>query len=196
MVKGGSSTNTFDFNTGTGLASVKYDTEINTNDIRPIKTFVGNVYTAPPTRGGEILTIDTSGVMTRVADGTSGQALTTDGQGRLAFATVGGGSAVDNVNMASHSVTINMTKGGDFYLGNRLKGGWAADEWDFTMRGSTLSIPAANANCGVIIPKPLTQINLFGTVIPAIRADITVSVFTASTPQQLGTALTLTRVGT
>lgn len=192
--KGGSSTNTFDFNTGTNLAAVKFDTAVNTADIAPIKGFVGNVYTAPPTRGGEILTIDTSGVMTRVADGTSGQALTTDGQGVLRFTTVGG-SAVDNVNMASNSVSINMTKANDFYLGNTV-GGWAANTWNVTMRSSVLSIPASQSNCGVIIPKNLTEINLFGTVIPAVRNDITVSVFTCQRPNNSSSSLTLNRVAT
>jgi hypothetical protein len=112
----------------------------------------------------------------------------------LRFTTVGGSSS-DNVNMASHTCEINMAKAGDKFFGNTT-GGWAANQWDESIRRTSTSVNANLVHCGLIAPKAITDIQLFATAIPALRADLTVDIFGATRPpNNTSTAMTITRLG-
>ena len=139
-----------------------------------------------------LLTVNTSGNVDPIADGTSGQVLTTDGSGRYAFSTV---STTDSVVLASHSGRASTYNGRRFYYGSTLYG------WDhassFSSSQTTFStISAEYAHAGIIIPKGLSQIELMMTLSCENRTDdVTVHLYRGRRPNGSSTAISLTQVG-
>lgn len=178
VVRGGSSTSTFENTTNEGVAAVKFTAATNTADIAPIKSFVGTVTTSPPTRGVELLTINTSGIMQRVADGTNGQALTTDGLGSLGFTTVGGSTP-------SVTPTGRLSGSSPYASGSSVT--WTATNYD----GFTTYIPEVKDRNGNVVTTTFTQNGAAVTFnVPTTAGDYSFNVKGATAG--LGQSATLT----
>ena len=102
------------------------------------------------------------------------------------------GSTVDKVNMASHTVNMNA-KAGDFYLGAAFR--WVGrGRMGLHNEGFDSLNSRGECDCGVLIPKDLSEVKLFGSVTRSSRHPV--SLFTCLRPNGSGANLTLTRVGT
>lgn len=167
---------------------------VDLDDIETQATRLKNVSTSPSTP--RMIAVGTSGDFEALTDGTSGQVLTTDGQGRYTFTTVSGGSSTDTLVLASHSGQFDLTTGRVYYLGHS-NDGWAARLRDTNIGASSpYSISPTLAHLGIVAPKGLTSLDFVATVKNVDSGDnIKVAIFTGARPNGSNSNISLSKIG-
>lgn len=122
-----------------------------------------------------VVTVNTSGNLVDLADGSANQYLKTDGSGGLTWASVsasgGGGTTI------GHTFRLNASTARDFYIGSRDLG-WSSATWDLSNGTNTTSTSGLNALCGFVAPKDATTFVLQLTGIPkSVTNPFTVKAF-------------------
>ena len=164
---------------------------VDLDDIEGQADRLKNVSTSPST--ARLLAVGTTGDFEALNDGTSGQVLTTDGQGRYTFTTVSGGSSTSKIVVASHSGQMNLASGRRYYLGHTTDG-WDGRAYD-TNIASPYSLSAQYAHMGIPVPFNMSELNLSSTVRNDDSGDnLKVAIFKATAPNGSRTNMTLTLV--
>ena len=168
-------------------------------DLDDMETQTGRVKNIPSSPSeARVIRVDTNGDLAAIADGTSGQVLTTDGSGGLSFTTVsggGGGSSTASYVLASTSGFIGLTQN-QYMYGNAIHG-WDTDE-RFGGQTSNSSIAQTEATSGIILPTNVSTLKMFGSILntSTTTVPVTITIFKADRPDGSASALTLTSLAT
>lgn len=178
--------------------SVKMDSGTMAGGSIRLEEFGGGGSSAVTIKAPTYLSADVDFVLPS-SDGTSGQALVTDGSGNLSFATISGGSGGGGQGgssfsyvLASSSTRVPMYYAARYYFGSSAYG-WDTDTGYSTSQTSSSSILDDYAHMGIVAPTDISSLTLKGTLRNDTAAqDVRAFVFKGSRPNGSSSSITLT----
>lgn len=173
--------------------SVKMDSGTMAGGSLRLEEFGGGGSSAVTLKAPTYLSADVDFVLPST-DGTSGQALVTDGSGNLSFSTISGGGGSSAYVLASSSTRVPLYWSGRYYFGSTAYG-WDTDTgYSYAQTGAT-SIIDDYAHMGIVAPSAISNLRLFATLRNDDAAeDVEVYVYRGSRPNGSTAAITLTQI--